>query len=266
MFLSMVVKDIKIYWEIKKCTFLSELEFRSSFLIQVFGMVFNNSIWIIMWILFFDRFQTLNHWKIEDTFILFAMSTLSFGIAIFLATGVTDLSKKIAQGELDHFLTYPISPLVYISANKSRVNALGDIITGLVLIFFVKEITAYQVGLFFITSILAAIILYSCALLYNSIAFFTGDFQQSANQLFDLSVALGMYPQNIYVGALKVLSMTFVPGFFMYALPVEIINNFNWKDVIMLSVFTVGSFTLARLVFNLGLQRYESGNLFTIKE
>jgi ABC-2 type transport system permease protein len=229
-------------------------------------MILNNCTWVILWILFFDRFESLNNWKLEECLILYALSTLSFGFAIFIASGIMGLAKSIAQGELDHFLTYPLSPLAYISASKTRINALGDIITGAVLIFFVKELTVNQIGLFFMTSILGAIILYSCALLYNSIAFFTGDFQQAANQLFDLSVTFGIYPQNIFTGPLKVLSMTLVPGFFMYAIPMQIINEFNWRDVSILLVFTVSFFAVARLVFNLGLKRYESGNLFTVKE
>ena len=59
MFLSTVAKYINLSFEIIKTNILTAMEYRTSFLIQVLGMIVNDTALIFVWVIFFKQFNHL---------------------------------------------------------------------------------------------------------------------------------------------------------------------------------------------------------------
>ena len=75
MFLSTAAKYVKLTWHITKTSILSAMEFRGSFITQVVGMIVNDIGFAVLWLIFFTRFPTVKGWTLDDTKLLFAITT-----------------------------------------------------------------------------------------------------------------------------------------------------------------------------------------------
>jgi ABC-2 type transport system permease protein len=253
-----------ITWEIKKAAIMSEMEYRANFLMQVFFMMLNNATWIFLWGIFFTQFPEINGWKFRDTIIIFALSSTSYGLMMFFAGGAPDISRMVARGELDRFFFYPKDILWQISINRTVISAIGDIFFGAILFFFAGNVTAEAFLFFILFSFISALIFFNFVVLFQSVTFFVGNFEDAAENFFWSLLGLGFYPQTVFHGLLQIIMFTVLPAFFVFALPSELIFAFNMKGFGIMLGFWITTFILANIFFRLGLKRYESGNMMNI--
>ena len=265
MFLSTAAKYISLSWEIIKINILSAMEYRISFLTQVFGMIVNDVGFALLWVIFFLKFPSVNGWTFQDSALLFAISTVSFSFVMISARGAHYLARNIAKGELDYFLSFPKNVLWHVSISKTEISAIGDLIFGFIIFFFSGSISFEKFGLFLLVSVFAAIIFFGFTIITQSLSFYFGNFEEAADQLFHALLGFTLYPQTTFYGALKFIMFTIIPAFFVATLPVELIKNFSWKWFLVLVVFAICIFIAAVIVFNRGLKKYESGNLINVK-
>ena len=87
----------------------SNMEYRASFLSQAIGMFINNGIYFVFWLLFFDRFEEIRGYQIQQIFLLFAIVALGWGLAFVFAGNASRLAAMIAEGRLT--ITYPARPV-----------------------------------------------------------------------------------------------------------------------------------------------------------
>ena len=59
---------------------LSAMEYRVSFITQILGMILQNGLYFVFWILFFDRFEALHGWTLQDMILLFAIVGTGLGL------------------------------------------------------------------------------------------------------------------------------------------------------------------------------------------
>jgi Protein of unknown function (DUF990). len=81
-----------------------------------------------------------------------------------------------------------------------------------------------------------------------------------------MMVSFMFYPQSVFTGVLKILTMTVLPAFFMITLPISLIIEFNWIYFAIFVLSVIVGTVFALWVFNKGLARYESGNLMTTRQ
>jgi ABC-2 type transport system permease protein len=58
---------------------------------------------------------------------------------------------------------------------------------------------------------------------------------------------------------------TLIPAGIIGYIPVELLRNFSWLNLVILVSSSIVFFALAFVVFRLGLKRYESGNQFGMR-
>jgi len=265
MFLSTVGKYISLTWEMAKSSILSAMEYRASFIMQVVGMVINDLALIGVWVIFFQRFPAINGWGLSDMMVLFAVGTVNFALVMIFARGAMDLAKTITRGELDHFFAFPQNILWHATATKTDISAIGDLLFGIGIFFFSDHITIEKIALFGLLSVVSAIVFYSFMVVAQSIAFYVGNFEEAAEQMYYALTGFTLYPPSILSGALKIITLTILPAFFVAILPAQLIRSFSWPMFGVLVAFTIASFLFATWFFNRGLRRYESGNLISVK-
>ena len=66
---------------------------------------------------------------------------------------------------------------------------------------------------------------------------------------------------NIFTGVVRLLLFTIVPAGFVSFVPLQLLHRFTWPLLLAMAGFTVLIVALAAGLFQLGLRRYESGNL-----
>ena len=175
------------------------------------------------------------------------------------------MARHIARGNLDYHLTLPKNVLWQVSTGRLRIDALGDFFFGVAIYIFLANPTLEKTLILILLILLTAFALYAVVVIYGSLAFFFGSFEEASERLLHLLLNLSLYPAAGFYGALKIIAFTIVPAFALFWLPVSILKDFSWWPVLALFGFAVLSLALANLLFKKGLKRYESGNLLNVK-
>ena len=69
-----------------------------------------------------------------DVSALYGIVAFGFGAAVVFAGGARELSRRVASGELDGYLTLPKSPLLHLVASRTAASGWGDMASGAIFI------------------------------------------------------------------------------------------------------------------------------------
>lgn len=241
------------------------LEYRFSFLSQVFGMFINDTLWVIFWAMYFEKFPVLNGWTLNDLLMMWGTITFSFGLCFGFFWNVARLPELVVQGQLDYYLAHPRNVLAHLSVSHIRPVNLGDCLFGPVLLLFFVPMTATQWFMFFLASVLAALIYFAFYLSVGSLAFYLRNAESVTGSVATAIVHFSTYPTRIFDGWTRVMLFTVLPAGFISEVPVELMREFDaWLlgQLVLAAAFYCG---LALLIFHQGLKRYESGNLILMQ-
>jgi ABC-2 type transport system permease protein len=99
------MRHLKFLFALWKANLQAAMEFRSAFLTQVVFMFVNNGAYFLFWVLYFDKFNEVRGWTVNDMMLLFGISATAWGIAAFFFGHFTTLAEVIIQGRLDYYLS-----------------------------------------------------------------------------------------------------------------------------------------------------------------
>ncbi len=74
--MSTAVKLGRFLWGYFRANLSMAMEYRANFIIQVFGMVLNDALWVLFWWLFFRQFPLVAGWSYQELLLLYAVLTL----------------------------------------------------------------------------------------------------------------------------------------------------------------------------------------------
>lgn len=263
--MSTAAKLGRFFWAYFRANLGMAMEYRVNFVIQVFGMVLNDALWVLFWWLFFRQFPLVAGWSYQELLLLYAILTLGFGLGVGIMGNCTRLSLIIAEGHLDFYLALPKNVLLHVLVSRMNVSALGDVFFGLIVYGFSGAVSWANTMMLCVVSALAAITFVSFAVLAHSLTFYMGNASALADQLFNALITFSSYPGGIFRGVTRFLMFTVIPaGFISYA-PVAILGERRLVFVLAMGGFTLVLATLAIVLFYRGLKRYESGNLISIR-
>ena len=114
----MIRRELRFLLALWKTNLLSAMEYRIPFISQVVGMMLNNAVYFLFWVIFFDRFQEVRGWGLNDMFLLFGIVAAGVGLGTYLFGNVMVLSEVIAGGRLDYYLSLPRPVLLHCASGK----------------------------------------------------------------------------------------------------------------------------------------------------
>jgi ABC-2 type transport system permease protein len=250
--------------ELWKTNLSSAMEYRASFISQVVGMIINDGIYFVFWLVFFDRFKQVQGWGMSDMVLLFAIITTGYGLGLALFGNALTLANLIAQGRLDYYLALPRDVLVHVLASRSSLSAWGDLIFGLMAYLFTGRFSPPQIALWLAASLCSGTVIVCAFTLFGCLSFWLGNATQLATQAANAILTLAMYPRDIFQGVVRFLMLTLLPAAFVGAIPLDIVRRLDWKALLGLAGFAAGIMLLTRIVFYAGLRRYESGSALNV--
>jgi ABC-2 type transport system permease protein len=242
----------------------SAMEYRASFISQALGMLINNGIYFLFWLIYFDRFEEIRGYRISEIYLLFAVVAGGFGLAFALCGNARNIPAIVAQGRLDYYLALPRPVLPHVLMSRLEISTIGDISFAVLAFLFAGQFSLLDILLFLIVSILTAIVFVSFSTLLGSLAFYLGNAQQLSGQAINALITFALYPTGLFKGWLKFVLLTIVPATFVGAVPVELITTHRWETLVQLALFALALATAATLVFYTGLRRYESGSALNV--
>lgn len=247
-----------------KANFASAMEYRMAFVSQVVGMFINNSAYFVFWVVFFDRFKEIRGWGVSDMFLLFAIVATGFGLAFTFFGNAMRLSLIIAEGRLDYYLVLPRSVLLNILASRMSNSAMGDIAFGLTAFLLTGRFTLSEIGLWMISSLLAAVVFVMSFTFFHSLAFWLGNSSTLSEQAANAILTFAMYPADIFQGAVRFLMWTVLPAAFVGAVPLDVVRNLDLNALALLAIAALSITIISTTTFYLGLRRYESGSAINV--
>jgi ABC-2 type transport system permease protein len=258
-----VKNTMKLVWEYFKVNMQSAMEYKTSFLTQASFMFINDVIWVIFWVIFFNKFPLINTWSFKDLMLMYVVITSSWGLVGFFFGNFRNVAEIIRDGQLDFYLSLPKEELSHVLISKSKFDAFGDLIFGIVL--GVIFLSLWQIPIAILLILLSAIILLAFAVILGSLSFYMGSSVEIANQGLMGALSIASYPFSVFTGYTKWILLLVIPAGFISGIPVELIKSFSWHWFGGMILAALVLSTIALIMFKVGVKRYESGNLINIR-
>ncbi len=247
-----------------KLNLASSMEYRASFLMQAVGMFLNNGIYFVFWLLFFDRFQQVRGYQIQQIYLLFAIVALGWGLAFSFAGNAARVAELIAQGRLDYYLTLPRPVLPHLLFSYMNPFTVGDLTFGMVAFLFAGRFDAASIALWLVCSACVAVICVSFCAVTGCLSFYIGNASQWTFYLSNTLVTFSLYPFGLFQGFVRLILYTLVPAAFVGGIPVKIVETHSLTLLAVLVGAAAVSVLVMEGVFRMGLRRYESGSALNV--
>jgi ABC-2 type transport system permease protein len=259
------MSDIKFLIAIWKTNLQSILEYRVTFLSQMFGMIVNNTIYFVIWVLFFDRFHNVRGWGLSEMYITFGITASAFGLVSILFGNVFFLGEIISKGRLDYYLSLPRPVLLHTLASRTIGSGFGDFSYGFISYALSGSFTWIGLLRFVLAVFLAAVVFAAFIIIVQSLAFWIGDSANFSNMAINAMITFAIYPITLFDNTAKLILFTLIPAALMGAVPAAFTGAFTWQLLAQLLVGGMIFLVLAIFIFHWGLRRYESGSGFQIE-
>ncbi len=259
------MKELNFLLAVWKANLLSAMEYRTAFLSQVIGMMVNNFMYFVIWIIFFDRFKDVRGWGVHDMYLTFGVLASAFGLVSMLFGNAFNLSDIISKGRLDYYLSMPRPVLLHAVASRMIASGMGDFSYGFVSYALSGYFTWDGLLRFVFATLLAAAVFASFLILIQSLAFWLGIMSNLAAVALNAMLTFGIYPITLFDNYAKLILFTLIPAALMGAVPAEFIRGFTWQTLAELLVGAIAFLLVAITAFRLGLKRYESGSAIQVE-
>ena len=237
------------------------MEYRVAFAAQVSTMMANDCLWLFFWWVYFRQFPLVHGWQNTDIVVIWAISAAGFGVGLGVFGNAPTLAALIMNGGLDAYLGMPRYVLLHVCISATGPSAWGDFLFGLGVFIAILHPGPLQIALFLLLCLMVALLFTAFLVILGSLAFFLGNTEGLSQQMLAALVTFSTYPMNIFSGAVKLLLFTIVPAGFISFVPLQLIKQFAWPLLGGMIGFTTLFVGAAAGLFQLGLRRYESGNL-----
>jgi ABC-2 type transport system permease protein len=259
------LKELKFLFAVWKANLQSVMEYRGAFLLQAFGMMVNNGIYFLIWVIFFDRFKDVRGWQLGDMFITYGIVASSFGLVSMLFGNAFNLGDIITKGRLDYYLSLPRPVLLHALASRSIASGFGDFTYGFLSYILSGQYSWDGLGRFVLGVLTGAAVFAAFLILIQSMTFWIGSTSYLGALALNAMITFAIYPITLFDNAAKLILFTLIPAALMGAVPAEFVRSFSW---ITLGKLMFGAFAflfIAAGAFRLGLRRYESGSAIQVE-
>lgn len=235
---------------------------RAGFWSQITIMVVNDVVWVVFWVLFFDRVDSLRGWDLDRLIVLLAILTTSGGIVLGLLNNARRAGPMAAAGELDAVLALPVPPLAHLLFRRVEPVNVGDLVFGVVLFVAFGDPTPQRVAVFAYGVVCGVAIITGFLVLIGSTSFWVG--RGDVGDLgFQAIILFANYPIDVFGGTTRLLLYTVIPAGFVSSVPARLVDRFDPTWAIACGVAALLTAVAGWTAFTLGLRRYTSGSTWT---
>ena len=256
--------DLRMYWLSWRTQYRAATKLRAAFVLQIVGMMLNNTGLLAAWLFLFSRFGTINGWSGLDYMGMQGISMFVFGLLLALVAGIIELPRYVDQGTFDIYLTRPSSILGQVASSRAEVATIGDVLLGtaLIVIYIMTAHVTLAGMLMFVVALVIAITLMFCfTLLPYLLAFYMFDSDKVARATHLMFVDIGVFPTGVIGGWMRTLLLTGFPGLFAFVIPLQVLRGLEWEYLLLGAAVAIFWLIVTLWLFKRSLRRYESANL-----
>ncbi|WP_205015669.1 ABC transporter permease [Streptococcus porcinus] len=239
------------------------LEYKVDFVVGVLGVFLTQGLNLLFLNVLFQHIPSLAGWTFEQIAFIYGFSLIPKGIDHLFFDNLWALGQRLVlKGEFDKYLTRPISPLFHVMVETFQVDALGELLIGILLLVTSFGTIAWSVPkvfLFILIIPFATLIYTSLKIATASISFWTKQ-SGAITYIFYMFNDFAKYPISIYHSFLKWVISFIIPFAFTAYYPASYFLTgenglFNVGGVVLISLLV---FAISIKLWNLGIDAYES--------
>lgn len=260
-------KYLNIYTHILKTSLQQVLQYRLNAFIQSLYAFFYLLMLYLSIHLMFLHTSSIAGWNKNDVLLIFSVMNLmfSFFLAVMLESIRHFMTRGVANGEADMFMTKPANTQFLISFFYPDISQilvfLGAIIYWLYMVYVhLNQISLSNLMNFIIVYLMCSLIFYFIYTLYAVSAFYI----TKSNQVLELANKLtdfGFYPMNMFPHSFQIISYTILPiAFFGYIPTLFLLGKGSWQLFILCIIMLLVTYILNRVGWRKGLQAYSSAS------
>lgn len=251
-----------------------DMAYRGDWLFSVVTSLFYTGLQLFFLWALFSRTNQLGGWRLEEVFLMFGFSQLSFG---YFSVAFFELANRlpeyyILEGNLDRPLLRPFNPLAQLVMENINLRDSQVIIKGMAIVWWALANGAAAVpggGHFHMTplvffganllAVIGAAVYAGVFLTVASLNFWVKDRVGLVNPLFSVNEA-SRYPLTIYDSFVRAIFTWVIPFAFCAFYPAAYFTDpARWGKWLLLGpVVAAIGISVGLFVFNRGLRVYES--------
>lgn len=217
-----VRSDLAIAGRIAALQLRGQMQYRTSFLMQIFGnFVVNFAEIVVLWSLF-QHFEDIGGWSLHELIFLHGLSMVMFAIGDTIANGVATVPLLIRDGNFDRTLVRPMSSYIQSMVNEVSLRHFGLLGQGVLLlaIGMATVETEWSVAklAYMLVVVASGAALFAAAFTIEAIiSFWTVNSIEAINAFTYGGSDLGQYPLHIFHRGMRFLFLYVIPvGFMTY--------------------------------------------------
>jgi ABC-2 type transport system permease protein len=220
-----MMATLALYYRLISVKVRSQMQYRASFLVDVFSTFVGNGVYFLTFAAVISRFGNIRGWTLGEVAFLFAVAEFSFATMDLLFSGYDydAFSPMIRRGQFDQMLVRPLSLPLQILTAEFALRRLGRMAEGVIL-FVVSLSLAHIVWT-------PAKVLYLPVVVLSTIAFFAGLYVIGSTVCFWTIERLEVFNLFTYGGA-EMLSYPmsiyndWLRRFFTYVVPAALVSYY----------------------------------------
>ena len=241
------------------------MEYRVDFLTGAASFLVGQITNIVFISIIFAQIPQLQGFKYYEIIFIYGFSLVPKGLDHLFTDNLWKVASFIVRkGDFDKYLTRPINPLVHVIMEALQFDALGELLTGIVLMIIasMKLGISYTVGsvLLMILAFIFGTVIYAAIKIAGAALALWIKSSGSILQVLYMSSDFAKYPVTIYNGVVRNIVTYILPFAFTAYYPASYIlrGNNPWFCFGVGTVIAAVLLTLSVLLWNRGIDAYES--------
>ena len=126
-----ILDDLRLYTHLLSTQIRSQAQYRLNMAIDIGTYFAVTSLEFGAMLLYFGPFPSMFGWKVGEVALLYAVMSISFGIAEMFGAGIDLFPDTIRLGEFDRILLRPANTFLLVVSSDFRLRRLGRIAQGI---------------------------------------------------------------------------------------------------------------------------------------
>jgi ABC-2 type transport system permease protein len=219
-----VVDSLLVWRRLVGAQVRSQLQYRLSFALDVFGTFWISFIDFLVVLVIFRNVPRLAAWNVHQVAFLYALASMTFAVTDMVIGHLDQFPQKVRDGNFDILLVRPRGTLFQVIASDFAVRRLARVLQGaLVLVYALSGVhidwTPLR-ALVLAASLPSAVVIFASVWVVGAcIAFWTTDGGEFTNAFTYGGTAMAQYPFDIYATWLRRLLGFVIPLAFVCYFP-----------------------------------------------
>jgi len=267
---SNMLADLRLYRHFIAMQLRAQMQYKINVLIDIITYLSVTGLEFVPVLIYFGPFPTLLGWNVGEVAMLYAITSMSFGLAELFGAGIDAFDETVRRGEFDRVLLRPLGALIQVVSSEFRLRRLGRLTEGVLVFILALNLlhglnwTTVKLVIVPIGILSGALIFVAILLLGATLCFWTIQTTELTNILTYGGREMLSYPLTIYHQGLQRFFLFVVPLAFgtyiptCYLLGISLPFGLPMEIAFSAPLFALAFAMIAGAIWRFGVHHYQS--------